>query len=242
MKLAAKTITRFLLALSATLLAGSAGASVQIIPAAPRYQEPVYVRIDKGVSTCFYAAQVSMEGAVLSVKYQRMSEICGYKYDVELGRFPAGTYTVNVQDEAPLQFTVGASPSSPASTYPGNQPIVNYSGMWWDSFESGWGMSIAQGATNRLFAVWFVYDLPGEPTWYTFVPDKWNQSAGYTDTTGPIYKTTGPYLGNVFNPSLVGVGQVGTGMLRFSNFNTGTFEYSLNGLHGTKRIERMIIE
>lgn len=216
--------------------------SVQIIPVAPRYHEPVYVRIKPTISECIYAAQVTMVGTVISVQYQRFIELCGYDYDVELGRFPAGTYTVNVQNQAPVQFTVSGSISSPPTTYPGNQPTVDYSGLWWSPAESGWGLSIAQGATNKLFAVWFVYGPSGEPIWYTLEPGNWTSSAAFTTYTGPIYKTTGPYFGNIFNPVLVGARQVGTGTLSFRYFNKGTLQYTVDGIQGTKNVERLIIE
>ena len=231
--------------LIATACSTGIAQTVQIIPAAPRYQEPVYARIKESSSSfyaCIYAAQVTMEGNVLSVKYQRLIELCGYDYDVELGRFPAGTYTVKVQDQAPVQFTVGVSNSSPTETYPGNQPTVNYSDLWWSPSESGWGLSIAQGATNKLFAVWFAYAPSGEPVWYTLQPGAWTSSNVYATYTGPIYKTTGPYFGGAFNPASVAVKEVGTGTLSFRYANSGTFRYTIDGVQGTKNIERMAIE
>ncbi len=218
--------------------------SVEIIPASPRFLEPVYARIKENESPygCIYAAQVSMDGTVISVRYQRLIDLCGYDYDVELGRFPAGTYTVAVQGQAPVQFTVGASSSTPTAPYPGNQPVVNYSGMWWTPSESGWGMSISQGATNQVFAAWFVYGQSGEPVWYTLQPGSWTSSNVYSTYTGPIYKTTGPYFGGPFNPASAGVRQVGTGTLSFRYANRGMFSYVVEGVQGVKNIERMAIE
>ncbi|MDP4027689.1 MAG: hypothetical protein Q8P42_01780 [Gallionella sp.] len=189
-----------------------------------------------------------MEGTVLTVRYQQIVDLCGWDYDVELGRFPAGTYTVKIQpprnDQNPttVQFIVGVSNSSPTAPFPGNQPSVNYSDLWWSPSESGWGLSIAQGATNELFAVWFVYGASGEPIWYTLQLGKWTSSSAYTDYTGPIYKTTGPYFGGGFNPASVGVSQVGIGTLSFRYANKGTFQYTVDGVQGSKNIERMIIE
>lgn len=236
----------------ATFSSISMAQTVQIIPATPRYMEPVYARIHEPGSpfsySCIYGAQVTMEGTVLTVRYQRMIELCDYDYDIELGRFPAGNYTVNVQapnnaqNPTTVQFTVGVSNSSPTATYPGNQPTVNYSDLWWSPSESGWGLSIVQGATNKLFAVWFVYNALGEPVWYTLQPGEWTSSNVYTTYTGPIYKTTGPYFGGAFNPASVGISQVGIGTLSFRYANSGTFRYTVDGVQGAKNIERMIIE
>lgn len=225
---------------------------MQIIPAAPRYLEPVYARIQEPGSpfsySCIYAAQVTMEGTVINVRYQRNIDLCDWDYDVELGRFPAGTYTVNLQGPSTslipvtVQFTVGASLSSPTALYPGNQPTVNYSDLWWSPSESGWGLSIAQGATNELFAVWFIYGTSGEPVWYTLQPGNCTSSAAYTAYTGPIYKTTGPYFRGMFNPASVGVTQVGTGTLQFRHADSGILNFVIDGVRTIKDIERQIIE
>ena len=216
--------------------------SAQIIPGSPRYLEPVYIRIKPRISHCVIGAKATMVGTTISVEYVKIVELCGYDYDVALGRFPAGTYTVNVQNEATVQFTVGASTLKLPATYPGNEPSVDYSGMWWSPAESGWGLTIAQGATNKMFAGWFVYGPSGEPIWYTLEPGNWTSSAVLTTYTGPIFKTTGPYFGNVFNPASVVARQVGSGTLSFRYFNKGTFQYNVDGIQGTKNIERMIIE
>ena len=229
-----------------------AAQTIQIIPAAPRYLEPVYARIQQPGSpfgnSNIYAAQVTMEGTVLTIRYQRDVDLGSYDYDVELGRFPAGTYTVNLQSPnafdppVTVQFTVGASLSSPTSSYPGNQPTVNYSGLWWSPSESGWGLSIAQGATNQLFAVWFVYATSGEPVWSTLQPGNLTSSSFNTSYTGPIYKTTGPNFMGTFNPASVGATQVGTGTLQFRHADSGTLNYVIDGVRTIKNISRQVIE
>jgi hypothetical protein len=218
--------------------------TLEIIPAAPRYLEPVYVRIN---SHQFYGnpygAKVSMTGNKITVVYFSYPEITSYYYDVELGHFPAGTYSVEVMGtdgSASTQFSVADAPG--ASFYPRNIPAVNYSDIWWTPSESGWGLSIGQGPTNLLFAVWFVYDTSGKPTWYTLQPGEWINASFYTVYRGPIYKTTGPYFGGPFNPARVGITQVGSGELSFRDSGSGTFGYTVEGVTGTKAIVRMPIE
>ena len=42
-------------------------------------------------------------------------------------------------------------------------PAANYTDMWWNPAESGWGVSFTQHvATNQAYAVWYTYD-PREP-------------------------------------------------------------------------------
>ncbi len=175
--------------------------------------------------------------------------------DVELGRLPSGTYTVQIvefADSPPTpgaQFTVADAPTPPNSqfsTLPA-VPAVNYSDIWWNPSESGWGMTIVQGPTNVLYAVWFVYDASGKPNWYAFSPGQ-ATAAGSTSGTmttifnGPIYKTNGPYFGGPFDPTQVGITQVGTGILRFTQWNTGQFIYTVEGVTGSKSIVREAIE
>jgi hypothetical protein len=42
----------------------------------------------------------------------------------------------------------------------------NYSDIWWNPSESGWGLTIADHDTN-IFAVWYTYRAEGRPVWYT---------------------------------------------------------------------------
>ncbi len=119
---------------------------------------------------------------------------------------------------------------------------MNYSDFWWNPSESGWGLAIQQGATNLLFAAWFVYDAMGKPVWYTLQPGRWTTANIYTTYEGPVYKTNGPYFGGFFDPSQVGEMQVGTGVLSFRNSNSGTFRYTIEGVTGSKTITRMLIE
>jgi hypothetical protein len=118
----------------------------------------------------------------------------------------------------------------------GNPPSIDVSDHWWNPQESGWGMSIMQHPSDRLFAVWFVYNASNQPVWYTLQPGTWTT---FTRYTGPIYKTTGPYYGGPFDPTQVGITQVGTGTLTFTDYKTGTFSYTVEGVSGSKPITRL---
>ena len=101
---------------------------LEILPAAPRFLEPVYVRIhpDSFAQNPF-GATVSMAGNKITVRYFSFPDIGSYTYDVELGRFPAGSYSVEVigvSGPATTQFDVADAERSPQ--YPGSIPAVNY--------------------------------------------------------------------------------------------------------------------
>jgi hypothetical protein len=229
---------------AALLLAGTGAVhaqSVTIIPQSPSYMQPVYARIVPNAGSSIYGAQVAISGSTLNVTTQSTSSTSGAaSFDVMLGELPTGTYTVNVSltgaSPAPAQFTV-ASPSVSSSS-PGNVPAVVYTDMWWNPNESGWGMSIYQGPTNDLFAVWFVYDASGNPTWYTLQPGQWLQVSPTAIYQGPIYKTSGPYYVGTFNPAQVTATNVGSGAFSFTDSSHATFSFSINGVSEVKTITR----
>jgi hypothetical protein len=113
-------------------------------------------------------------------------------------------------------------------------PTFNYSDLWWNSSESGWGLAILHHATNIAFVAWYTYDSVGNPKWYVasncpFVGDA---------CTGALYETSGPPLGTFFNPAFVTVRNVGSVTLSFSSQNTGTMTYNVRGIAATKFISR----
>jgi hypothetical protein len=225
--------------LMTTALCGTVSAQI-IYPSEPRYLEPVYLLHGPNPYVLFQAAQVSMEGSTIVVRIQLMhcTDLCvGPVNDMLLGHFPTGTYTVRIivndNDVTSTQFTV-TGPRNPLI-------LVDYSGMWWLPSESGWGISIWQGPTDKIFAVWFVYDSAGKPTWYTLQAESVDSFPGVA-FVGLIYKTNGPYFGGQFDPSQVGIAVAGSGSLYFTGGYGGIFTYVVDGVHGMKSITRQIID
>ena len=109
-------------------------------------------------------------------------------------------------------------------------PASDYTDMWWNSSESGWGVSFVQHPSNQVYAVWYTYD-PREPDPATgqFKP-LWIVMAGGTWTSptsirGTVYVTNGrpfslPGSDTVVTP-------VGTFAFNFSSASTGTFTYDI---------------
>lgn len=217
--------------------------TMEIIPAAPRYQEPVYARI-KPWYRCVFGAEVAMNGATITIRDISLIELCNYAFDVELGRFPTGSYTVQwillPGETVTAQFTVG--PQSRQTRYPGTVPSVDYSGMWWNASESGWGLSVSQGPMAQLFAVWFVYDAAGAPTWYTLEAGRWTATNVNTTYSGSIYRYTGPAFEGAFDPSKVAGTIVGAGTLLFNSALSGRLYYTIGDASGSKAISRLPID
>jgi hypothetical protein len=84
----------------------------------------------------------------------------------------------------------------------------NYSDIWWNPLESGWGVTIADHETN-VFGVLYVYRSDGRPVWFTIPGGTFSQ--GRRIFQGDVYVTSGPsYTHATFDASLVTASKVGT--------------------------------
>jgi hypothetical protein len=223
-----------------------------VVPANPKNLELIVLQVRS--SGCIASQSLRFVSGTIQFDI-RDSDTCfstppAFYADVALGRFPAGTYPLAVYrgplnplngtpfldysaqvvvTERVTQRSMLGNPNPPP-------PSIDVSDHWWNPQESGWGMSIMQHPSDRLFAVWFVYNASNQPVWYTLQPGGWTSAWTYT---GPIYKTTGPYYGGPFDPAQVGITQVGTGTLTFTDYTTGTFAYTVEGVSGSKSITRL---
>ena len=114
--------------------------------------------------------------------------------EIDLGRLPAGNYTLTVNNAA-----VGTFPGTVAvSNFPftvkdaralKSAPYVrlDYSGHWWDPNDSGWGLFIWHDARDNVLAAWFGYGTDGKPIWYVFQPT-WQTFAA--TSSAPISQTS----------------------------------------------------
>lgn len=111
-------------------------------------------------------------------------------------------------------------------------PATNYSDMWFNPAESGWGISFVQhSGTHQVYAVWYTYD-PREvdtatgqfkPIWLVMpAPVTWTSP---TSVTGPVYVTNGvPFFQAGSNTRVTPVGSF---TFNFSSSSTGTFTYNI---------------
>lgn len=142
---------------------------------------------------------------------------------------PTGTDFYSRLDQVYPALSQYLAPPAQAS------PVTDFTDLWWNPAESGWGLSLVQHPSRVLFAVWYTYGLDGKRTWFVVPSGRWTDSRTYT---GTIYATTGPSANGVFDPSRVRTTAVGTATLAFSDANNGTLAYTINGLAGSKAITR----
>ena len=169
---------------------------------------------------------------------------------IGLGQLPAGSYTVEFKSSAnatppfdSTSFTVAAA-SNRIADYPG----FNFSDLWWNSSESGWGISI-HVKNDNFFAAWFVYDQVGKPQWYTLQAGAWSTTLASSATgqpisyvyTGKVVKTTGPNFGGI-DPLAGGVGivEAGTASIRFTGYDSAVFSGTVEGRTFSKNITRQM--
>lgn len=114
-------------------------------------------------------------------------------------------------------------------------PTTDYTDLWWNPNESGWGLNLTQHPSNIIFGVWYTYEADGTRTWFVMPNGTWSASNIYS---GPLYATTGPSFAGAFSASSVQSRQVGSATLTFTSTGAGTFAYVVDGVSGTKLIQR----
>jgi hypothetical protein len=220
---------------------------VVIVPSSPKFGEPVHVTMPTGTVGNFMPSSttVTMSGNTITVTVSTISfeSSPGLQFlDVVAGRFPAGSYDVKVITAGDLSGQLGTAHFVVADRDTAiTAPIYDYSDMWWTPGESGWGLSLTQHASTNLFAAWFVYGSDGHPIWYVLPSGIWSMNVGLgtlNTYSGQVYRTSGPYYGGQFLPANVVVTPVGTAQLTFSDYSHGTFTYTIEGVSGSKAIER----
>ena len=120
---------------------------------------------------------------------------------------------------------------------PPSGPAYDFTDLWWNPSESGWGLNLIQHPNGIIFAIWYTYDANGKMTWYHVSTGSWIDSMTYT---GTLYAVAGPAFSvNPFNAAIVKRTAVGTATISFTSSSSGTWSYSVNGTSGSKSISRL---
>lgn len=100
---------------------------------------------------------------------------------------------------------------------------VDYTDIWYNPAESGWGVNLVQGQ-DVLFATFFVYGQALQPTWYIAVLT--NDGTGVF--SGSLYVTSGSWFGAPWDPAQRGINAVGSATFRPSAADTGVLSYNVD--------------
>lgn len=115
-------------------------------------------------------------------------------------------------------------------------PAFDYTDLWWNPAESGWGLNLIQHPSSVIFGVMYTYEPPNRATWFVLPGGTWSSPTTYG---GAIYRVTGPaFNAATFDPAAVSLRQVGAATLTFTGRDSGTFSFSVDGVAVTKTITR----
>lgn len=226
---------------AAAMIPGLGMAQVAVSPPAPAVLDTVRLQVPSSGPGVWDLdrTRITMSGNVIEVTLRsgpffdpapppRIDEFL-------LGQFPAGAYTVNVHRDngagtvdslGTVAFNVSSNAASRQSP-----PFANFSDLWWNPQQSGWGLNVIQHASGNLFVTWFAYRGDGQPGWYVVPGGSWTQGSVFQ---GGLYWATGPVVGNAFDAAKVKLVYAGTAKIAFDAMtgNTGSFAVQFDTGHG----------
>ena len=158
--------------------------------------------------------------------------------DADNGSF---LYTLNgITQTKPIVRQIYASPVPTCAADSSGAGSTNFQDLWWRSpahSESGWGLNITHQG-DILFATWFTYGADGRGMW--LVMSEGRRTTGNT-FSGALYRTRGPaFNASPWDRNQVVVTEVGSATLSFSDANSGTFSYTVDGVSQSKPITRQV--
>jgi hypothetical protein len=117
-------------------------------------------------------------------------------------------------------------------------PSDDYSGLWSDPAEPGWGLSIAQNAANHVFAAWFTHDAQANATWLVMPGGDWKSAV---DLEGTLYRARSSAWDAEYDPAQFTVVPAGSLDLQFNADGTATATFSVDGRSVVKTLQRQPI-
>ena len=116
-----------------------------------------------------------------------------------------------------------------------SQPDDDYTGTWWNADEPGWGVTMVQDASNRVFATVYTYDNAGQPTWLVLPDARWK---GVATLEGAVYRTTGTSLASGYDARKFSIVAVGSAQLDFGGDGSAKLVLTVDGRSVAKKIRR----
>ncbi len=113
-------------------------------------------------------------------------------------------------------------------------PAIDYTDLWWNANESGWGVALTQ-QYGMMFAAFYTYDGNGNPIWYVAS----SCPLAGSGCSGDLYQVSGgTALAGAWNGANKLVATVGTISFAFADANHATMSYTINGATGSRNITR----
>lgn len=113
-----------------------------------------------------------------------------------------------------------------------------YSDLWWNPQESGWGVNVVQ-QEETAFVTLFVYARDGSPTWYVAPAARITHHASSGPLfSGTLYRTKGPWHGGAFDPGRVEAATAGSVDLEVLAKDRMRVHYRADGVAVVKEVVR----
>jgi hypothetical protein len=194
---------------------------------------------------CPFSSSNAVSGNCTSALYEVAgTAFFGHDFNPDLFHpTQVGTLQLSFQNTnaASMTYTVGTQTRTVAivrqiflipATSP---PAVDFTDLWWNPSESGWGMAMAHQFGN-VFLAWYVYDGTGKPFWYVAPACTVSGSS----CSGALYRTTGPAFGPPLDPNQVHAFAVGSAIVSFVDANNAVLSFTVDGVTATKTITRQL--
>ena len=148
-------------------------------------------------------------------------------------------YTIDNITQNRLLEKAAFVPTPPVCTFTvgSRAAATNYTDVWWKESESGWGISVVHQG-DLVFIAWYTYGSDGRPMWVTGLASR--QADG--SYSGELNRPQSGVAFNLINGPATSfpVPAVGSFSLQFSNGETGTINYTLDGISQSKDIKRLV--
>ncbi|CAN5396629.1 hypothetical protein BH11PSE11_BH11PSE11_12970 [soil metagenome] len=152
-----------------------------------------------------------------------------------------GTLAFTDNDNGVFTFTLNGVNGSKTISRQGiatgtTAPAVDYTALWWNPNESGWGVALTQ-QFSMIFVALYTYESNGSPVWYVAS----SCPVVAAGCSGDLYRVSGGSSPTVtWNGSNLQVVKVGTINFAFTDSSTGTMSYTINGVAGSRAIIRQL--
>ncbi len=155
-------------------------------------------------------------------------------YTLNAGGFDA------MQSKQLQRFTFADPAPTCVGTTESRAGATNYSDLWWNSSESGWGLTVSHQG-DVIFILWYTYGEGGRDQWISGTPWRRQEDGSFA---GPMQR---PQSGtsivdiNGMAATTFPVPEIGNGSLRFIDGENAEFTYTVDGVTQTKMIQRFVV-
>lgn len=173
-----------------------------------------------------------------------------------LSNTPAGTISLRFAPDGKLDFRFtadgyafpqrrtlsklifDAAPPVCRFTDGSRQTASNYTDLWWQPIESGWGLSVEHQG-NLIYVAWYTYAADGKPLWMVALLSL-QQDGSYA---GPINRAVSGqwYVYDVNGPTTsYPLPEIGNARMRFTDGEHASFSYTIGNIIQTKLVQRIV--